>query len=95
MLNFLAAACSQVAVPEATEQAMSYYHSGNVFWILKQLWDLGIPLLFLLTSRFYEPAEGTVQARSIRTHCLAVVDHPKFSRVAERRPSLYARWSDT
>lgn len=40
--------CAQVAVPEATEQAMRYYNSGNVLWILGQLWSVVVPLLFLL-----------------------------------------------
>ena len=42
--------CSQVAVPEATEQAMRYYRSGNVLWFLGQLWSLGVPLLFLVSG---------------------------------------------
>jgi Zn-dependent protease with chaperone function len=47
MLDFLAAACSEVAVPEASEQAIRYYNSGNVLWIVGQAWGLIIPLLFL------------------------------------------------
>jgi Zn-dependent protease with chaperone function len=39
--------CAQVAVPEASEQAMNYYRSGNVLWLVQQLWSLIIPLLFL------------------------------------------------
>ena len=42
--------CSHVAVPEATEQAMRYYRSGNVLWFLGQLWSLGVPLLFLVSG---------------------------------------------
>lgn len=41
---------AHVAVPAATEQAMSYYHSGNVLWILQWAWSLIIPLLFLATG---------------------------------------------
>ena len=41
---------TNVAVPEATEQAMSYYHSGNVLWTLQWAWILIIPLLFLSTG---------------------------------------------
>lgn len=50
MLEIIFAAlpeCSYVAVPEASEQAMRYYHSGNVLWFLGQIWSLGVPLLFL------------------------------------------------
>jgi len=48
MLDFFAAQCAQVAVPEASEQAMRYYNSGNILWILNQAWSLIVPLLFLL-----------------------------------------------
>jgi STE24 endopeptidase len=50
MEAILAVDCAHVAVPEATEQAMRYYHSGNILWIFNQLWGLIIPLLFLLTG---------------------------------------------
>lgn len=45
---FAAAQCSHVAVPEATEQAMRYYNSGNILWMVQQAWALIIPLLFLV-----------------------------------------------
>src|SRR5580704_15095114 len=50
MLEIFAALpeCAQVAVPEASEQAMRYYHSGNILWIVGQAWSLIVPLLFLL-----------------------------------------------
>jgi Zn-dependent protease with chaperone function len=44
------AQCANVIVPDATEQAMRYYNSGNLLWIVKQLWILAIPLLFLFTG---------------------------------------------
>ncbi|HSX04361.1 MAG TPA: M48 family metallopeptidase [Rhabdochlamydiaceae bacterium] len=47
---FFAAMCANVVVPEATDQAMRYYQSGNLIWILEQLLQLGIPLLFLFTG---------------------------------------------
>src|SRR5579872_1317387 len=50
MEAILAADCAHVVVPEATEQAMRYYHSGNILWIFNQLWGLIIPLLFLMTG---------------------------------------------
>jgi Zn-dependent protease with chaperone function len=50
--TLLAAAfeCANVAVPEASEQAMNYYRSGNVLWILSQAWSLIVPLLILATG---------------------------------------------
>jgi Zn-dependent protease with chaperone function len=47
---FFAAECANVVVPEATEQAMRYYESGNLLWIIQQAWVLIIPLLFLVTG---------------------------------------------
>jgi Zn-dependent protease with chaperone function len=51
---FLAAAltpeCAQVAIPEASEQAMRYYKSGNILWIVSLAWSLIVPLLFLVTG---------------------------------------------
>lgn len=35
---------------EATEQAMNYYHSGNVLWMVQWAWILLMPLLFLVTG---------------------------------------------
>ncbi len=42
--------CAGVVVPEATEQAMNYYKSGNLLWIIGQAWSLLLPLLFLVTG---------------------------------------------
>lgn len=50
MLEGLLAQCAQVAVPEATEQAMRYYWSGNILWILQQFWSFAVPLIFLFTG---------------------------------------------
>jgi Zn-dependent protease with chaperone function len=50
MLEFFAAQCANVIVPDATDQAMSYFRSGNVIYLLQQLLMLGIPLLFLFTG---------------------------------------------
>src|ERR1700733_5671992 len=41
---------AQVAVPEASAQAMSYYTSGNILWIFQWVWTLAIPLLFVVTG---------------------------------------------
>lgn len=46
----LLADCANVIVPEATEQAMRYYNSGNFLWILSQLLDLFIPFAILFTG---------------------------------------------
>ncbi|MFI5334630.1 MAG: M48 family metallopeptidase [Chlamydiales bacterium] len=45
-----AAECANVVVPEASQQAMRYYESGNILWIFQQAWALIIPLLFLITG---------------------------------------------
>ena len=39
-----------VAVPEPSDQAMRYYRSGNVLWLINVLWGLAIPALFLFTG---------------------------------------------
>lgn len=40
----------RVAVPEPTEQALSYYRSGNVLWAVTSGWDLLVPSLILFTG---------------------------------------------
>ena len=51
MFHFLfAAQCADVVVPVATEQAMRYYQSGNILWILQQAFGLIVPILFLVTG---------------------------------------------
>lgn len=45
-----ATAASPVPVPVPTEQAMRYYRSGNVLWVVNAAWGLLIPALFLLTG---------------------------------------------
>ena len=47
MITELLAQCAQVAVPEASEQAMKFYKSCNLLWIVQQAWGFVIPLLFL------------------------------------------------
>jgi len=42
--------CAQVAVPEATEQALRFYKSGNILWIVQNFWSLVVPLLILFTG---------------------------------------------
>ena len=37
----------RVEVPEPTPQALSYYRSGNVLWVIGNAWDLLIPSLLL------------------------------------------------
>src|SRR5215813_14730302 len=39
-----------VPVPEPSEKALSYYHSGIALWIVNTLWGLLIPALFLFTG---------------------------------------------
>jgi STE24 endopeptidase len=40
----------RVAVPEPTAQALSYYHSGNVLWVVGNVWDLLVPSLLLFAG---------------------------------------------
>jgi hypothetical protein len=39
-----------VIVPEPSEEAMRYYRSGNLLWIVNAVWGLLIPALFLFTG---------------------------------------------
>ena len=39
-----------VPVPPPSEKAVRYHRSGNVMWIVDQLWGLLIPVLFLFTG---------------------------------------------
>jgi Zn-dependent protease with chaperone function len=40
----------RVAVPEPTSEALSYYRSGNVLFVISSLWDLLIPSLLLFAG---------------------------------------------
>ncbi len=39
-----------VAVPEPTPEAISFYKSGNVLWLVQLLWSLAIPSLILFSG---------------------------------------------
>jgi len=39
-----------VAVPPASDLAMQRYRSGNVLWIVDQIWSFVIPAAFLFTG---------------------------------------------
>src|SRR5213594_1996654 len=39
-----------VKVPEPSEQAMRYYRSGNVLWIVEQVWSITVLVLLLATG---------------------------------------------
>ena len=39
-----------VAVPEPSEQAVRYYRSGNVLWIVEQAWSIAVLVLLLATG---------------------------------------------
>lgn len=43
-------ASGPVAIPEPSELALQRYRSGNVLWVVNQLWGLLIPALFLFTG---------------------------------------------
>src|SRR6266849_1989589 len=39
-----------VEMPPPTERALSYYHSGNVLWLINTAWGILIPCLLLFTG---------------------------------------------
>src|SRR5260370_14773545 len=39
-----------VAVPEPSEKALQYYHTGNLLWLVGTAWDILVPCLFLFTG---------------------------------------------
>ena len=39
-----------VEVPQPSEKAIRFYHSGNVLWIIKQLWTLAVPAIVVFTG---------------------------------------------
>jgi STE24 endopeptidase len=40
----------RVPVPEPTPEALSYYRSGNVLWVVNNIWGLMIPVLILFAG---------------------------------------------
>lgn len=42
--------CALVAVPEASDKAMSYYYTRNFIWAIGLVWALLVPALFLFTG---------------------------------------------
>jgi Zn-dependent protease with chaperone function len=44
------AQATRVAVPEPSELALEYYHSGNALWLVDQAWGIFLPCLFLFTG---------------------------------------------
>jgi Zn-dependent protease with chaperone function len=44
------ARAARVEVPEPTPQALSYYRSGNVLWVVGNVWDLLVPLVLLFAG---------------------------------------------
>jgi Zn-dependent protease with chaperone function len=43
-------ATDRVPVPEPTEQALAYYRSGNVLWVVDNVWALLLSAVFLFTG---------------------------------------------
>jgi Zn-dependent protease with chaperone function len=39
-----------VAVPEPSEKALQYHHTGNILWVVRTAWGILIPCLFLFTG---------------------------------------------
>lgn len=53
-----------VPVPEPTEKAISFYKSGNILWIVQNLWGLAIPALILFSgfaARLRKFCDGVTQ----------------------------------
>jgi STE24 endopeptidase len=50
MMTLFLAQCAQVAIPEASTQAMSYYNSGNLLFIFSLVWGFLFPFLILWTG---------------------------------------------
>lgn len=50
IFSSLAFQCANVAVPEPSEQAMRYYHTDNVLWVISLVLSFLIPFLFLATG---------------------------------------------
>jgi Zn-dependent protease with chaperone function len=46
----LFAQCADVAIPEATPEALRYYRSGNILWVFELILSWFIPLLLLFTG---------------------------------------------
>ncbi len=47
---FQAPSGDRVAVPQPTEQAVRYHRSGNVLWVVRQVWALAVPAAILFTG---------------------------------------------
>lgn len=47
-MDFVASLCSCVKIPEASQEALAYYTSGNYLWIAVQCMSFVIPGLFLI-----------------------------------------------
>ena len=79
-------AAARVAVPEPTDQAMEYYHSGNVLWIVGQVVVLAVPAVVLFSGLSARWRSGpTHGAKMVLHRChlfrplLAVELRPAFS----------------
>jgi CubicO group peptidase (beta-lactamase class C family)/Zn-dependent protease with chaperone function len=46
----LVADTGAVAVPPATPEALRYYHSGNVLWVIGVVWGLAVPAVLAFTG---------------------------------------------
>jgi STE24 endopeptidase len=51
-----------VRVPEPSEEAMSWYRSGNVVWALATIWGLAVPALLLFTGWSAKLRDWTARA---------------------------------
>jgi hypothetical protein len=42
--------CAHVEIPEMSEEAIRFYRSGMILWVVQQVWSLLLPWLFLITG---------------------------------------------
>jgi STE24 endopeptidase len=95
-----------VVVPEPSEEAMRFYRSGNVLWLVNRAWTLLIPALILLTGfsarlRDWATRVGRKRWRSTMVFLLAylgltfVIDLPLSYYGGFVRPHAYGLSSQT
>jgi STE24 endopeptidase len=60
-----------VAVPEPSELAMRYYNSGNVLWIVEQVWSVAVMVVLLATG--FSAAMRNVAKRIARNWFFTIV----------------------
>lgn len=65
-----------VPVPDPTEKAISFYKSGNILWIVQNLWGLAVPALILFSgfaTRLRKFCDGVTQRWFWHTALFALI----------------------